>query len=107
MFGDQSGRTDLTCHDMGLGHAIPINQQPYRLGPHKLKLVRKEIKYMLDHRIIESSQSEWSSPVILISRPHGSQSLCIDFRKVNAITKTHTQYQKLMIVSTKLAKLSM
>ncbi len=54
LFGDEPGRTDLTCHDVDVGQAKPIKQQPYRLSPHKLKLVGKEIKYMLDHKIIES-----------------------------------------------------
>ncbi len=88
MFGDEPGKTDLTCHDVDVGQARPIKQQPYRLNPHKLKLVRKEIKYKLDHKIIEPSQSEWSSPVILVPKPAGSQRLCIDYRKVNSITKT-------------------
>ncbi len=69
LFGDEPGKTDLTCHDVDVGQARPTKQQPYRLNPHKLKLVRKEIKYMLDHKIIKPSQSEWRSPVILVPKP--------------------------------------
>ncbi len=78
----------MTCHDVDVGQARPIKQQLYRLNPYKLKLVRKEIKYIFDHKMIEPSQSEWSSPVILVPKPAGSQRLCIDYRKVNLITKT-------------------
>ncbi len=42
---------------------------------------------MLDHKIIEPSQSEWSSPIILVPMPDGSQRLRIDFKKVNAVNK--------------------
>ena len=43
---------------------------------------------MLNHKIIETSRSEWSSPVLLVPKPNGSQILCIDYRKVNSVTKT-------------------
>ena len=40
--------------------------------------------------MIEPSQSEWSSPIVLIAKAGGGQRLCIDYRKVNSITKTDT-----------------
>ncbi len=42
----------MTCHDVDVGQARPIKQQPNRLNPHKLKLVCKEIKYMLHDKIL-------------------------------------------------------
>ena len=88
LFGDTPGQTSLTCHDVDVGNAKPIKQHPYRLNPKKLKQVRKEIKYMLDNNIIEPSQSEWCSPILLVPKPDGTQRLCMDYRKVNAVTKT-------------------
>ncbi len=41
LFGDEAGRTDMTCYDVDAGQAMPIKQQPYRLSPYKLKLLRK------------------------------------------------------------------
>ncbi len=29
LFGDAPGRTDLTCHDVNVGHAKPIKHKPY------------------------------------------------------------------------------
>ena len=40
--------------------------------------------------MIEPSQSEWSSPIVLIAKAGDGQRLCIDHRKVNSITKTDT-----------------
>nr|XP_054761448.1 uncharacterized protein LOC129267850 [Lytechinus pictus] len=85
---DKPGRTPLTVHDVDVGDARPIKQKPYRLNPSKLEMVNKEIQFMLDNDIIEPSQSSWSSPIVMVPKPDGSQRFCIDYRKVNAVTKT-------------------
>ena len=36
----------------------------------------------------ERSLSPWSSPIVLVSKPDGSSRFCIDYHKVNSITKT-------------------
>ena len=82
LFGDNPGRTNLTAHDVDVGHAKPIKQHPYHVSPSKLKQMRKEIKYMIEHKIIEPcQQSEWCSPVVLVPKLDGTQRLCIDHKK--------------------------
>ena len=89
IFSDVPGRTDLVCHDVDVGEHKPIKQLPYRLNPHKLENVESEIQYMVDHDMVTQSHSEWSSPVVLVAKSGGTSfRLCIDFRKVNSITKT-------------------
>lgn len=85
---DKPGCTPLTIHDVEVGDVKPIKQHPYRLNPSKLEKVNEEIQYMLDNDIIEPSQSSWSSPIVMVPKPDGSQRFCIDYRKVNAVTKT-------------------
>ena len=43
---------------------------------------------MLDSDFIEPSQSDWSSPCILVPKPDGTFRMCTDYRKVNSVTKT-------------------
>ena len=43
---------------------------------------------MLDNDFIEPSQSDWSSPCILVPKPDGTFRMCTDYRKVNSVTKT-------------------
>ena len=88
VFPDVPCKTTLACHDVDVGNACPIKQHPYRPNPGKLAILRKEVDYMLQHGIIEPSQSEWSSPCVLVPKPDGSYHFCTDFRKVNAVTKS-------------------
>ena len=88
LFPDIPSRTECVFHDVDVGDAMPIKQHPYRVNPIKLQFLRKEIEYMLQHGIIEPSQSEWSSPCILVPKKDGTYRFCTDFRKVNLVTKT-------------------
>ena len=45
---------------------------------------------MLTHGLITRTYSEWSSPVTLQPKPDGWVRFCVDFRKVNALTKADT-----------------
>ena len=60
--------------------------QPYRMNPLRLATFQKK-KYMIENDITGPSQSSWSSPIVLVPKPDGSMRFCIDYRKVNSVTK--------------------
>ena len=92
VFCDVPSKTNLIEHDVDVGDSAPIKQHPYRVSPMKRELLDKEVQYMLENDIIEESQSNSSSPCILVPKHGGGFRFCtfvlIDFRKVNDKTKS-------------------
>ena len=88
VFPDVPSKTNLIEHDVDVGDSAPIKQHPYRVSPMKKELLDKEVQYMLKNDIIEESQSNWSSPYILVPKHDGGFRFCTDFRKVNDKTKS-------------------
>ena len=68
-------------------NATPISQRPRRLSPAHRKIVQDKIKEQLEAGIISPSRSPWSSPVLLVPKKGGERRMCIDYRKLNAVTK--------------------
>ena len=68
---------------MDVGDSALIKQHPYRVSPMKKELLDKEFQNMLQNDIIEESQSNWSSPCILVPKHDCEFRFCTDFRKVN------------------------
>ena len=90
LFPDIPTRTDKIYHDVNVEDSQPVKQQPYRMNPTKQKYLKEEIQYLLDNDFIEPSQSEWSSPCILVPKPDGTYLMCTDYRKVNNLSKKDT-----------------
>ena len=88
VFPDVPSKTNLIEHDVDVGDSAPIKQHPYRVSPMKKELLDKEVQYMLKNDIIEESQSNWSSPCILVPKHDCGFRFCTDFRKVNDKTKS-------------------
>ena len=65
----------------------PIKQVQYKETDEKRKIVRNEVEEMLKQNVIRKSKSPWSSPVTLVKKKGGEWRFCIDFRKVNSVTK--------------------
>ena len=88
LFPDIPSRTDKIYHDVIVEDSKPIKQHPYRMNPLKQKYLQDEVKYLLENDFIEPSQSNYSSPCILVPKSNGTYRMCTDYRKVNSVTKT-------------------
>ncbi|UYV75275.1 K02A2.6-like [Cordylochernes scorpioides] len=81
------GRTDLVRHRINTGDARPIRQSPRRLPMAKQEEVTGLLRKMKRDGIIEESNGPWSSPVVLVTKKDGTTRFCVDYRRLNDITK--------------------
>ena len=81
------GRTSLVYHKVNTGEANPIKQAPRRLPFHQREETKNLLDGMLSKGVIEPAAGPWASPIVLVKKKDGSTRFCIDFRRVNEITK--------------------
>ncbi|XP_068250693.1 uncharacterized protein [Palaemon carinicauda] len=85
---DTLGHTQLLEHKIDLvPGTCPTRQYYYRLNPQQAERVSEQIKLQLSLGLIGESESPWASPVVLVPKEGGGDRLCIDFCKLNAVTK--------------------
>ena len=81
------GTTDQITHSINTGDREPIRQPPRRL-PFSLRSRTNElVQEMLNQGVIKPSKSPWASPVVLVEKKDGTVRFCVDYRRLNAVTK--------------------
>jgi hypothetical protein len=81
------GRTDTFYPRIDTGDAHPIRQPPRRLPLAKQTKVNGMLEDMRKRGVMEESESPWSSPVVLLRKKNGDIRFCVDYRKLNDITR--------------------
>ncbi len=69
------------------GDHQPVKLPARRMPTTKREEAEKAIDEMRKHGVIEQSTSPWSSPIVLVRKKDGSMRFCVDYRKLNSITK--------------------
>ena len=81
------GQLNVAPHDIDLTDAFPIYQKPRRFNDQVTESISKQCRELELLDIIEPSKSAWSSPVVPILKKDGTLRLCVDYRKLNLVTK--------------------
>jgi hypothetical protein len=84
---ENHGRTNKVYHRIDAGDARPIRQPPRRLPLAKQMELSEMLDDMQRRGVIEQSDSPWSSPVVLVKKKNGELRFCVDYRKLNNVTK--------------------
>ncbi|GFW96791.1 hypothetical protein TNCV_2159271 [Trichonephila clavipes] len=77
----------VTQHRIDTADHQPIKQHPRRLPFAKQEEVGTLLREMQENDIIEPSSSPWASPIVLVRKKDGSTRFCVDYRKLNDVTK--------------------
>ena len=77
----------LGCaHVINTSDSSPVRSHPYRIVPGWKEDLREEIMRLQDQNIIFTTYIPWSSSMVPVRKPTGEIRLCIDYRRLNAVT---------------------
>ena len=96
---NQPGHTDAAEHTIDTGTARLVKLSPYGLPHVHKETVQREIDEMVENGITEPSRSEWSAPIVLIKKKDCTLCLCVDYCRLNSVSKSDALRLKLMIRS--------
>lgn len=80
-------RSKLPKVDIDTGDHLPIRSTYYRRSPGDKSVIEKSIELMIKQKVIQPSESPWSSPVVIVMKKNGDIRFCCDYRRLNKITK--------------------
>ena len=81
------GRTSLMYHQIDIGDSGPVRQPMRRVPQEHISVLKAKVDKLQRAGAVVPSTSPFASPTILVKKNNGSKRLCIDYRKLNAVTK--------------------
>lgn len=84
---EQLWRSSVVSHTIDTGNHPPIRLRSYRTSPANGEEIDKQIAEMLGNGVISPSVSPWAAPVVLVKKSDGTMRFCVDYRKLNTITR--------------------
>ena len=84
------GTTPLMSMTIDTCTANPVSQKPYPIAIKHYQWVKDETEKLLATKVICTSCSSWSAPIIVVPKGNGGKHLVIDYRALNKVTRKFT-----------------
>ena len=81
------GHTTIVKHSIDTDDHPPIKRSPRRIPFVYREKITQLVNDMLKQQVVKPSSSAWTSPVVLVPKKDGNRCFCVDYRKINAVTK--------------------
>lgn len=81
------GCKDLVTHQIPTGEAAPVRERYRPVSPTLYKEIQTLLQGMLESGVIRESSSPWAAPVVLVQKKSGAWRFCVDYRKLNSVTR--------------------
>lgn len=87
-FGQVSGKCKVGSHSIRTKDGAEAQRAyPYKIPMTLRKEVENQITELLEWGLIYPVESEFAHPIVCVAKKDGGMRLCVDYRKLNAITK--------------------
>ena len=80
----------LTEMTIDINTSDPVSQKPYPIAMKNYQWVKEEIEKLLTAKVIHSSRSSWSVPIIVAPKDNGGKGLVINYHALNKVTRKFT-----------------
>ena len=82
------GKTTILKHNIDTGDEPPVKQRPRRFPRQSAEELKRQVGGLAEKNIIRPSTSSWASNALLVKKKDGTYRMCIDYRELNAKTRT-------------------
>ena len=81
------GKTNMIEHEIKTTDNKPIAFKPRRIPRGMEQEVNQMVNELLQTGVIQPSSSPWNFPIVIVNKKNGDNSMCIDYRALNAKTE--------------------